>query len=373
MTRAQENRFAGALCGLAIGDALAHRVAGLLPPQSKAEVPAAMEPLVHGASTTWVLAVLDALLCRRTGESLSDELGLRLLLLGKPLRGQALRGAPRGMATTLRAVADRLDADFDTRLCGCCEVRAEGVLCVLPLAFALGDTDEDLIAAVIEIVSLTHRHARVIGAAAFWLGGLRHRLRAPRADPEELLSAALAFASATLRALRERHAGHLVGHVLEAEGALALAVAQARAAQADDDPDGLLSPVGIDARDTPERLVCASLLALSGPRGAMEVRHAEEMAQRGGDADVTLPLLLAARGLVCGHDHLPLGWLSRLVSRSWLESRSAALFRGRASQGSTLVEDEVRLSWRLRQARSPWPDEPTERPRASKREQLKLL
>lgn len=375
MTRAQENRFAGALAGLAIGDALAYRAAGLPPAQAAPRVPRAQDPLVHGASTTWVLAVLDTLLRRGAEGGIRDELALRLLLLGRPLGGSALRGAAPGASATLRAVASRLEIEFDTRLCGSLEVHAEGVLGVLPLTFALGDADDDVIRALIDIVGLTHRHVRVIGAAALWLGGLRHRVRAPRGDLEEMWPAAQRFANATLRMLRERHAGHLVGHLLEAEGAIAIAIAQARAAHEDEDEgaESLLSPAGVDARDTPERLVCLSLLASDVQRPWDDIGRAADIAGRGGDADVTLPLLYAARGLMRGRDHLPLGWLSRLVPRPWLESRVRALFRGQSAKISPLVEDELRLSLRLRRALSPWPDEPAERPSPRKGEQLKLL
>ena len=87
MTRSQQNRVAGALCGLAIGDALGRDLGGKPPPElhSEQSTKGAEPPLVHGAATTWTLAILDALLFRRHDEGLRHDLALRLQVLSAPM------------------------------------------------------------------------------------------------------------------------------------------------------------------------------------------------------------------------------------------------------------------------------------------------
>lgn len=372
MTKPIENRVGGALCGLAIGDAMARSLGGLSPEavgSRDATETYASDTLVHGALTTWVLAVLDALLYRRPTESLGQDLAWRLQILARPLRGLALRGAPHGLTGTLRDVANRLDVDEDRRLVGETRVRSEGVVAVLPLAFALGDDDSDVADAMVEVVSLTHRHIRVTSAAGLWLGGLRHLLRRGISDRDALLDASCRFAELALARYEKRNAGIRIGSSTEAQGALWIHRAQV---QAVDEIEALFSPAGLDARDTPERLVLAALCGA----GTREIELTEVLRTRcehGGDVDIMAPLLGATRGIALGQDRLPLGQLNRLATRLMIVSRASALFEPRPPRLPPLIDEEIRISTRLQQRESPLDCSPPPEPPRRQGQQLKLV
>lgn len=328
-----KDRLSGAFTGLASGDALAGRLS-----VSKA-------PLLHGATTTWTLAVLDALLYRRPDEALAYDLALRLRVLAAPCRGAALRGGARSLAGTLRQVATALERDEDLRLCGVDDVLADGVCAALPFAFALGDQDDDVARAWVSVSTLSHRHVRVPVAGGFWLGGLRALLRDAKAPLDSVLADAAAFAKLSLVAYEETRAGVLVGSRSEAEGALVLARAAAEQAE---DPRDLLAPPGYDGRDAPERMVAAALIAARLSAGAL-VDVVNDRWQHGRDSDVTLPLLLASHGLAQGVDRLPLVLVERARTAPWTAARAAALFsegppRFASSALPPLIEEELRFS-----------------------------
>lgn len=368
-----ENRIVGALCGLALGDALGRPFAGLAPEEASArggERPdEGSARLVHGAVTTWALAVLDGLLYRRLDEPLAADLALRLQVLARPLRGIALRGRPQTLAGTLAQVAGRLEKEDDFRLSGIDDVRADGLPGVLPLAFALGDSDEDVAVALVDVVTLTHRHARVVGAAAFWLGGLRHLLRHGSGARGPLLEAGAAFAAVALEAWARLRRGVLVGRPLEAEGALAMARAQAEGASSVDE---LLAPPGFDGRDAPERIAAAALV-FAAPESGDLVETVRARAALGGEVDISAPLLVATRGLLLGKDRLPLGWLTRLFALGLIEARSRALFDERPPRLVPLVDDELRVSRWVERDDAPLALEPPPTGPRKKSEQLKLL
>lgn len=342
MTRSQENRVAGALCGLAIGDALGRELGGVGPDEERDLLGGAnaKRPLVHGASTTWTLAVLDALLFRRHEEGLLQDLSLRLQILAAPMQGRAFRGLAPRLRTRLRAVAERLAAGVDPRWAGSDEISADGVFAALPFAFALGDSDEDVREAMVQAVLLTHRHIRVVVSAALWLGGLRSWQRKPQQPYEAMLEDAHQFAKQTLAHLQTEHPGHFKGRPLEAEGALALSLAQAQMAPSAED---LLTPAGFDGQDAPERLVLASL-RFAPPQDSDLTTMLTQRVAIGGDVDVCAPLLGASRGVWVGLEHLPLGLLGRLQTRPLLEGRAKALFEARPPRLSPLVDEELRIS-----------------------------
>ena len=203
-----------------------------------------------------------------------------------------MRGAPQRLKNTLLASAERLASGDDPRWAGADDVLADGVFAALPFAFALGDSDEDVLEAMVDAVLLTHRHVRVLSSAGLWLGGLRSWLRNPKQSHESALEDAEAFAQRTLAYLQAEHAGHTKGRRLEAEGALALSIAQAQMAPSALD---LLTPPGFDGRDAPERLVLAALRF--APPDALDLASAlKQCVDAGGDVDISAPLLAASRG-----------------------------------------------------------------------------
>jgi ADP-ribosylglycohydrolase len=371
MTRSQQNRVAGALCGLAIGDALGRDLGGKPPPElhSEQSTKGAEPPLVHGAATTWTLAILDALLFRRHDEGLRHDLALRLQVLSAPMQGRALRGAPQRLKNTLLASAARLASGDDPRWAGADDVLADGVFAALPFAFALGDSDEDVLEAMVDAVLLTHRHVRVLSSAGLWLGGLRSWLRNPKQSHESALEDAEAFAQRTLAYLQAEHAGHTKGRRLEAEGALALSIAQAQMAPSALD---LLTPPGFDGRDAPERLVLAALRF--APPDALDLASAlKQCVDAGGDVDISAPLLAASRGLLVGLEHLPLGLLGRLKTRALLKTRAQALFEARPPRVPPLIDEELRFSLYVHEGREQTPAPIRESKPGRAQKQLKLL
>lgn len=366
-------RVTGAFVGLAAGDALSLPLAGL----SREQVAALEEEHVggtkgdrrraalHGAVTTWSLAVLDALLYRVPDEPLLEDLAVRLCVLGSPFRGAALRGPPRSLAGTLRQVAMSLERDDDARLCGIDDVTAEGLCGALPLAFALGDDDGEVARALVSVVALTHRHVRVSAAAGLWVGGLRALLRTPAAPTGDVIAAAAAFARLVLDAYRDTRAGVFVGGRTEAEGAVALACAAASGAS---DPRELLSPPGYDGRDVPERIALAGLVGARAPAASL-VDVATDRLRQGGDVDVVLPLLLASAGLAQGEDHLPLVLVDRAQTKPWVAARAACLTGERPPRLASLVIEELLISRRTTTS-EPLPTARTIEP---PREQLKLV
>lgn len=371
MTRSQQNKVAGALCGLAIGDALGREL-GSHPqraPRSTQPPLGTGAPLVHGAATTWTLAVLDALLFRRHEEPLGQDLALRLQVLTAPMQGRALRGSPGRLKNTLVASADRLASGDDPRWAGADEVLADGVFAALPFAFALGDSDEDVLAAMVDAVLVTHRHVRVLSSAALWLGGMRSWLRRPKQNHEDVLEDAQRFARETLAYLHAEHAGHIKGRALEAEGALALSLAQAQMAPCAAD---LLTPPGFDGRDAPERLVFAALRFASPSENDLSTALSQCLDAQG-DADVSAPLLAASRGLLVGLEHMPLGLLGRLKTRALLEARAQALFEARPPRVPPLIDEELRFSLYLQEGREQTPAPIREIKKGRAQKQLKLL
>lgn len=371
MTRSQQNRVAGALCGLAIGDALGREMGGKAPEQQRSAQasPEERRPLVHGAATTWTLAVLDALLFRRHEERLNQDLALRLQVLAAPMQGRALRGSPQRLKNTLLASASRLAAGDDPRWAGADEVLADGVFAALPFAFALGDADDDVLEAMVDAVLLTHRHVRVLSSAGLWLGGLRSWLRTPKQSHDSMLEDARDFARQTLAHVQAKHAGHIKGRLLEAEGALALSVAQAQMAPYATE---LLTPPGFDGRDAPERLVLAALRFAPADGGDL-ASTLTQCVEFGGDADISAPLLAASRGLWCGLEHLPLGLLGRLKTRPLLEARAHALFEARPPRIPPLIDEELRFTLYLHEGREQAPAPLRETKPGRVQKQLKLL
>ena len=332
-----EGRVRGGLLGLALGDALtfAHDKKTPRAPLDDEHAP----PLMHGATTTWALTVLDALTCPRGGLSFHESLVARLEALASVREGRALRGSPRDIAGTLRDVAKALGKNVDRRRCGSAHVVAHGVVSALPLAFALGDEVESIAAAVVDSVSLTHRHPRVVSSAALWVGGLRHALATREVDREALLAAGQAVARIAIALVADSVDDARGPALSEAEGALAMACA---AATFVDSADELLSPPGFDGSDMPERIACAGLVMPS--MAHHEAHELLDLRASSSDGHVVVPLLMASWGLCRGVEALPLDLLSRLASRDLVETRAHALWDERALPW--LLEEELALASR---------------------------
>jgi ADP-ribosylglycohydrolase len=352
-------RVVGALVGVAVGDAVGAPLARLAPAALPEDDDA---PAAHAALTSWTLTVVDSLLYRRPDAPLLEDLATRLCMLAGPLRGLALRGRPQSFAGTLRQVADALDSGEDPRLCGVDDVIADGLCACAPLLLSLGDDDDDVARAIGDVVALSHRHLRVATSAGLWVFGVRSWARRTGAPLDEHLEAAATGARRVLEIAVEQRAGVAVGRRTEAEGAVALAVAEARQQTVS---DMLLTP-GLDARDTPERLAAAAVRApADGAHAAAEVAlHKREV---GGDADVTIPLLLSTVGALHGADELPLLLARRLATRALIEERATALCGPRPPSLRPLVEDELRVSRGQPTAEDPQAEASTPR------EQLALL
>lgn len=335
-----KERIRGALLGLAIGDALARPVARLDPEAAARRRHEEGEGrLVHGASTSWALAVVDGLLYRRRTEAFDEDLSYRLQTLALSLRGRALRGGPQTTAGTLRQVARALESDGDTRLSGIDEPRGDALSAALPLAFALGDDDDEVLSTMVDAVALTHRHPEVMAAAAYLVGAARHLLRGGRGGAPAL-EAGREWAAKALAHVLEHRGGTLPASVSLGEGALAIAHASALSAERAED---LLAPPGLDGRDAPMRLAVAAARFTDVEEGAVHARLLARV-DAGGDADVVVPLLGAMAGLTHAAAGLPLAWLDRLGTRPMVESRVEGLFGPRPPAVVPLLEDEIRVS-----------------------------
>ncbi|MFZ9889085.1 MAG: ADP-ribosylglycohydrolase family protein, partial [Myxococcota bacterium] len=352
---AREVHASGALLGLAIGEALARGPTRERTVDDDAgATDTSHEPRnrVHGAMTTWTLTVIDALLYRAPQSDLAADLSLRLCALVHPLDGAALRGRARTLSGDLRRVALALQRGDDRRLCGVDVVSAAGMVGALPFALALSDDDDAVASAIGDVVGLTHRNPRVVSAAALLAGGLRHRLRAPLADGDDVLEAAASFAQETLRTLRASRRGTTLGGTSEAEGALMLALAAGRGAR---DPREVLPPPGYDGRDAPEHVALAALHgSFADATTLLDV--VDERLKAEGDCDVVVPLLLGAYGAARGADHLPLSLVGALATRPLVVARAAALYEPRPPRLPPLVVEELRLSaWEAASSPAPPP------------------
>lgn len=340
------DQLSGALCALAIGDAIAADTAGRAPDAAAALVTAALDgtgtdkpALIHGAATTWAAATLHAMLRRRAERPLTGELRIALETLGAVAGGRALRGSERGMAGLLRHVAHELGRDGDARTAGIRAPRAEPIVAVLPLAFTAGDAEADVVRALVNTLWLLVHHPRTFAAAGLWLGAMRHVFESPNATLDGALDTGERLAEATLAALGARRAGALSAGLPEAGGALSTHLAIA----ASTGLSPFLAPAGLDDRDTPEQVVLAAIaLGFESPKRILDTARAR--AAQGGSADIILPLGMALFGLRHGEARLPLLWLDRLASRGSLRALAEALLGQRPARLHPLLSDELALT-----------------------------
>jgi ADP-ribosylglycohydrolase len=358
------DRIAGGLLGLALGDAVALPVARLSPVEAAEVMASSRGPLVHGAQTTWALTVIDALTDRPRGVTLGEELAHRLALCAEVHQGIALRGGPQTAAGTLRQVGSQLGL-VGQEAAAIDEPRADALSGAVPLALALGDDEDDLIEALLAVVLLTHRHPEVVAAAGLLVGGIRAALFDRRRGEGAVLDEGLRVAQRALELLfaDPTRAERLSAGRGQAEGAMAIAVATARASGELE----ALCPIGLDTRDAPARVAAACLCTVRF--GAREIsERLQARGQSGGDADVLLPLIGAVLGARDGVQGLPLGWLERLITRPLILTRARALLGG--PRPRPLALDEIRLS---RQWLSAEPLPPPDDEEAAPKEQLPLL
>lgn len=339
----------GALVGLAAGDLAGAGVSQGLDagarqtPHIASRLSAARGP--HTATTTWALTLVDSFLYRRDATALQDDLALRLRILVGPCRGRALRGRQQGLAGTLAQVGASLERDADPRLCGVDDVLADALPAIVPLALALKDPANEVARALVDIVMLTHRNVRIVSAAGAFVFGVRSWITEGEAPLAQHLDAARAGSAHALAALQEHRPSLGKGSATEATGALAIALATAAAGA----PEALLAPPGYDGRDAPERLVAAALITPSLAPASLAALVTERQ-DGGGDSDVTLPLLLAARGAALGAESLPLALTSRLTTREMVEQRAGALLDAAPPALPALVEEELHISLAARAA-----------------------
>lgn len=329
-----KDRAQGAAVGLAVADAFTWERARLSPEKS-AGLPATSLP--HGAVTTWALALTQALRFQSPSLSFEKELALQLQVLASPRRGAALRGAPGGFATALRQVAKAHAAGESARVAGLDEAVADPLPAMLPLAFTLNDSDADVAAALVQACAISHRHLRVATSAGLFIGGLRHTLALVGAPQEEIVDAALELAKEVVGQSLALRSGVVVGNPTEAEGAALMGAAAARAAER---PTDVWAPAGLDGRDAPERCALGALVGLTSSSTVVAAVAAERSAQ-GGDADVVLPLWLAAVGATQGANALPIGLTELSTTKDAVAARMQSLFERTPPMRADLVVEEL--------------------------------
>ena len=329
-------RFSGAMCGLAVGDAWGWQTSRLTPHevserQQYIEQQKHSEGHLHSGVTTWMLCVLEELICGGPGKTLQANLVARLRALNGAGRGRALRGAPQSLGTTLRHVAQELDKEPAPSFCGTDTVTAEIVPAMLPFGFALGDAPDDVGRGLLQAILTTHRNPQTVAAAAYFVGGVRSLCRSLVLKPDlrdepvpmqNILNEALAFQENTFR-IWKSHKSDLPGSMSQAEGAVQLIHLQALQAE---HYLFLAPPDGLDGRDDPVRLAATALLAALLP--SSEVAEAfKHLSQRGGDSEILFPMIGAVVGARLTVNGLPLGWLNALATRARLEKRFGSLFQ----------------------------------------------
>jgi ADP-ribosylglycohydrolase len=363
------DRMRGGLLGMALGDALCRHTAHLSPDQAVAQLNAldptgAPGPLLHGASTTACLAFLDVLVLPRSSESLATSFALKVETFAALGNGEALRGREAGIKGLWISAARHLADGERLSLVGDKAIRADALPLILPLAFALGDDDDEVADSLVQGLCLISRHPRVVASAAFLLGAWRQLIKKEDAGDERVLRSGERFAHRALQSLEEAQKGVLV----ESKD-VALAALQAELAgwSPDAPPEALIFPSGMDGRDAPERVIALALAARHlAPQAAMT--FLEDLAKEGGASDVLGPLVGTTVGLCRGAAHLPLGWMDRLAHRPLLDSRLNLLTEKMAPVANL-------LEWELAATRGvPPPSPPTPEPSAgAQKEQLKLL
>jgi hypothetical protein len=362
------DRIEGGLLGLALGDALC-RPSGHLSPDAAAsqferrENATPRESLLHGATTTGALAFLDALLLPRPAPSLAATLALKVESFADVEDGLALRGPSLGLKGAWLKAGAGLSEGNRPALVGSGNIRADSLPLALPLAFALGDSDDEVAETLVEGLTLFHRHPRVIASAGFLLGGWRHLAGKGKGDLVALFQAGMPMAEQALAHLERHQKG-----IITERSDIALAALQTEMGGIDPDvaPRDLLFPPGTDGRDAPERCVALALCA-SQLEGPPAMAFLEEVARLGGASDVIGPLVGASLGLRLGGQRLPLGWMQRLAQRSLLDSR-LSLLRGSGAPTPVLLE------WELAASRGmDLPSEDAASDPAKPKEQLKLL
>jgi hypothetical protein len=353
---------------MALGDALCRHTAHL-PPDEATSVfeKQKKEKLLFGATTTACLAFLDALLLPRSGKSLADTFALKIETFAAVGDGEALRGRNAGIKGLWLDAARALANGEGHTLVGGKDLRADALALALPLAFALGDGDDEVAESLVEGLCLLNRHPRVVASAAFVLGAWRHLARKGDGPGERVFGAGERFAHRALDHLESAQKGVLVERK---EVALAALQGEFAGVDPDGDPRELLFPRGMDGRDAPERMVAIALCArrLEG-QAAME--FLEAVACQGGASDVLGALVGATLGLKRGGKKLPLGWVDRLAHRSLLDSR-LALLTDRSAPVAVLLEWELAASRGVPPAAAAAPS--AKDPSSQKtKEQLKLL
>jgi ADP-ribosylglycohydrolase len=346
----------GSLLGLVTGDSCANTWARLSPEEvvkrkavEKSEG-ILDERILHGAVTTWTLSLLEALVLGGPYQSLKEDLSLRLQSLALPHRGRALRGGPQSLAVTLRQIAQAVDTGTDLSFASVQDVNAEIVPCALPFAFALGDSSDDVASALIDAVSLTHRNPRVVSGAAYFVGGMRQILRQrlkgadfAKPDPgkkdDNILDAAIDFQSRAINHWRQRKKDS-PGSLTQAEGEAQ--IVHARAVQSSTYVD-LIPPDGFDGRDMPIQLAASALMFRHASPAEIGVAF-ESLDRRGGDVDILFPMFGAVVGLVHGPEGIPLGWLTRIKTRDFIENRLEAILSSEPKYVNPLVDEEYFFS-----------------------------
>lgn len=268
-----------------------------------------------------------------------DDLVLRTHLLVSPQNGAALRGNAPAAKSILKQTWKNLNQGDDARLAGETDVRADLIASMLPWAFAVENTPDQVIEAVIASGLLISRHPRTLGAMAFYVGVARYFLSTENIILSEAFDAGKSFFHLGINYLRENGSGTLSDSLDNATSVLDVECAIAQ----NQDWQQLLPTTGLDIRNCPEKVLG---LALAFSEIAPSQIHAalKTIVNYGAACDVIAPLALSLFGLRHGKAHLPLALVRQLRSALLLERRVRALYGKRPPRAEPWVYLELILS-----------------------------
>ena len=339
----------GGMVGLGLGDAAAWPFGGMSLKEAQASIQQHFEVTkkstwLHGALTSWTVIQIDSMLYRPRGVDYMDDLALRAHLLMSPQKGAALRGNAPAAKNILKQTWKNLSQGDDARLAGETEVRADLIASMLPWAYALENTPEQVIEAVMASGLLVSRHPRTLGSMAFYVGVARYFLSTENINLNHAFESGKSFFHLGIDYLREHGSGTLSDSLDNAISILDVecAIAQHQNWQQ------LLPTTGIDIRNCPEKILGLSL-AFSEMAPSQVHAALKTIVSYGGACDVIAPLALSLFGLRHGRAHLPLALVRQLRSALLLERRVRALFGKRPPRAEPWVYLELVLSKWLEQ------------------------
>ncbi len=342
----------GGVLGLGLGDAAAWQFGGLSPKNAQGLVNNHFEVTkkqswLHGALTSWTVIQIDSMLYRPRGLSYIDDLVLRNHLLVAPKNGAALRGSAPAAKNILRQTWKNLTKGDAPMLTGETEPRADLIAAMLPWAFAIENSQHQVIEAVMESGLLISRHPRTLGAMAFYVGAARYFLSTEEIVLEDAFAAGKTLFNLGLDYLRKNRGGTLSDSI---DNAVSIMDVESAIAQSQE-WTYLLPTTNLDIRCCPEKVLG---LAMAFSELAPSQVHAalKNIVEHGGACDVIAPLALSLFGLRHGKSHLPLALVRQLRSALWLERRVRALFGKRPPRAEPWVYLELILSDWLEQGKT---------------------